>query len=220
MNSQMKNLVGKQVNIKMLGKFAVNGILKDLGDDILVVYNGQQFLYIPLDHVDRIQMNPNKDEFVEQPPDVSPGIKMDDISFQGTINNAIGIYTEISVICGYSFHGWITDALDDYFVFHSPLYGQMYVSNKHMKWLIPFTDATIPYSFSTQPLKSTRGSFLANFGDQMKREIGKLVILNGGKDTLKMGYLKNIDQDTIELVVANGDTVYLNFQHVKSVQLP
>jgi hypothetical protein len=216
----MKNLVGKQVNIKMVGKDAVNGILKDFGDDILVVYNGQQFLYIPLEHVDRIQMNPNKDEFVEQPAEVTPGIMLDDISFQKMIKNAIGLYLEISVGGGLSFHGWITKMLNDYYVFQTPMYGPLYVSGKHTKWLIPHTHVANPYSLPAQPINPSGAALLANFSDQLKQEIGKLVILDGGKDSLKMGMLKNVANGTIELVVANGDTAYLNLQHVKSIQLP
>jgi hypothetical protein len=216
----MKNLVGKQVNIKMVGKDAVNGILKDFGDDILVVYNGQQFLYIPLEHVDRIQMNPNKDEFVEQPAEVTPGIMLEDISFQKMIINAIGLYLEISIGGGLSFHGWITKMLNDYYVFQTPMYGPLYVSCKHTKWLIPHTQTRNPYSLPTQPINPSGAPLLANFREQLQQEIGKLVILDGGKDSLKMGMLKNVANGTIELVVANGDTAYLNLQHVKSIQLP
>jgi len=148
LNSDVTKLLGKQVCVQITGNNSINGVLTDFGIDILVIYNGQQFLYIPMLHVRRIQFNSNKEEFVNLPSEFSFAEEADPIAYRQILTNAQDKYTEISVIGNLPFHGSITDVLNDYFAFYSPVYKIMYIPFDHLKWLIPYNEYTLPYTLS------------------------------------------------------------------------
>ncbi len=50
MNELNKN-IGENIYIKLIGEKRFKGVLIDVGNDIVVLYNGQDYVYISLYHV-------------------------------------------------------------------------------------------------------------------------------------------------------------------------
>ena len=211
-----QGLVGEQVSLLLSGHHSFNGILTDMGSDIYVLFDGEKYYYIPRFHVHNITKN--KDH-VRQPIDSSIVEDLDSISYRRTLIDAKGSFLEINVIGTLTFHGYITNVLNDYFVFYSPVFKQMFISLSHLKWLSPYPKNIKPYNLSPEnyPIKPPIVPHLRSLGDQLKKEVGKLVVFDGGSNPLKIGILSNIDQNMIELLLANGNSIYHNLDHVKSI---
>lgn len=54
-------LLGEQIDAQLSGSKSYRGILTDLSSDILVLFNGQQFLYFPMLHVFRFKQGTDID---------------------------------------------------------------------------------------------------------------------------------------------------------------
>ena len=217
--SAIQQLIGEQVIVLLSGNNTFHGILTDTGSDIIVLFNGEQYIYIPLLHVHSINRNKEPEDYVIQPTDSSIVEEMDSISYRKTLTYAKGTFVEIYVTGNLTFHGYITNVLNDYFVFYSPVFKQMFISLSHLKWLSPYHKNIRPYNLSQEnfPVSPSNIPIIRSLGDQLKREVGKLVVFDGGHNPLKIGLLSNIEQNMIEIVVANGDTLYHNLDHIKSV---
>ncbi len=86
----------KQVLLELSGKIKFSGILIDYGLDILVLYNGQQYIYIPLMQVQNIRLNLQQDVNIIKPAD-SPIDQQEKISLRKMISNSKGLYIKIFV---------------------------------------------------------------------------------------------------------------------------
>ena len=215
-------LIGQQVSVQLPGQFFFNGILIDIGQDILVLFNGRKYIYIPLLHVSRIQMNSDPSEYVPNPTAEWVTDEVELMTTRTILTNTKGTFVEIFVAGKLPFYGYVVDILDAYFVFYSPVYKTMFISLGHLKWLTPYNSSVTPYGISNESLLSNSSNVSAqsSFEDQLKEEEGKLVVFDGGDDSKKIGLLKKVENNLAEISVANGESVYLNLTHIKSVHLP
>ncbi len=207
----------------MSGNLVISGILIDTGSNIVVIYDGEDFLYIPLIHVHYINFNCENDTGEISKPDEDPiGNQEDSISLRNTLNNAKGVFTEIFVTSNQSIHGYVTNVMNDYFVFFSPVHKTLYVPLQHLKWLKPYKQSHRPYSLDNEelPLIPTSTPLSRTFEEQCKRNIGKAAVFDLGKDPNKIGKLIKIENGQIELVLARNQTIYTNLQHVKTLHFP
>ncbi len=221
----MKNvelLIDQQVSVHLPGKKFFNGILIDTGQDILVVFNGRKYIYIPLLHVSRIQRNTDPSEYVPSPTVASIADEVEPMTTRTILRNTKGTFVEIFVAGKLPFYGYVMEILHDYFVFYSPVYKTMFISLSHLKWLIPHHSNVNPYTISNESLLSSSSNVPAQsfFENQLKKEEGKLVIFDGGDNDAKFGLLKKVENNLAEISVANGESVFLNLTHIKSVHLP
>lgn len=218
----MKTLIGKNVDIELSGKSLFTGILTDVGPDILVLYNGQAFYYIPMLHVHRIQLNTNKNEQTESTEEKSLVEDTEIVSYRSMLTNAKGVFSEVYVTGNLTYHGYIIQVLTDYIVFYSPVYKTMYISLSHLKWLTPYNQNISPYTLTNEklPVKPSSAPLVRSLEEQLKKEIGELAVFDGGGEMQKIGLLKQIENQCIELVNANGTTVFLRLNHLKSVYFP
>ena len=109
---------------------------------MLVLFNGTDFMYIPLEHIQNLEMNQENEENIQGPtedPSIQALENQQDLTFKETLEIAIGGSVEIYVTDNQPLHGQITSVKDDYFVFYSPIYKTMYIPNDYLKWLIPYT---------------------------------------------------------------------------------
>lgn len=110
---------GEQIKVQVAGR-DINGVLIDAGKDSMALYNGEQYLYIPLIHVHQLQQNSSQDEYVQLPSAASNAKEMGTLSVQEVLTNAKDIPVEIYISENIFFHGYITDILDDYFALYTP----------------------------------------------------------------------------------------------------
>ncbi|GAB6256709.1 MULTISPECIES: DUF2642 domain-containing protein [Peribacillus] len=215
-------LLGKQIDVQISGKKTFKGILTDLSTDILVLFNGQQFLYFPMLHVHRFNLSTEIDNEIKNPMESPIMEDMASISYRKTLMNAKGVFSEIHVAGHIPLHGYITNVFNDYFAFYSPVYKMMYVSLHHLKWLTPYNQNATPYTLSKEsfPVNPSDVPMLRSLEDQLKKNAGKLVVFDGGEDPMKIGMLKKAENNLVELTTASGEHVFLKLSHIKTVYMP
>jgi hypothetical protein len=220
--NNLQSLIRKQVQLEVSGKVMLQGILVDVGLDIVVIYNGKEYLYIPHLHIHNIRLSTDP---ITELSDVTPKLPFDEddvISYRKTLINAKGRFVEIYVTGNKSIHGYVTAILNDYFVFYSPVYKTMFISLNHLKWLTPYQTNITPYTLSNEvlPVKPTNIPLQRSLEEQLKKFEGQLVVFDLGDNPLKIGLLKQVQNNIIELVTASGESVFWKLMHVKTVHLP
>jgi hypothetical protein len=221
----MKNrhpLLHRQVELEISGKVApIRGKLIEVGQDILVLHNGTQFLYIPLIHLKQLRISSKEEEQLEA-PEMPFEPYNEPISYRKILMNAKGMFSEIYITGNQSIHGYLTTVMNDFFVFYSPVYHTVIVSLHHMKYLIPYNPNVTPYTLTPEqfPLKPSPLTLARTFDQQLRKLIGEFVVLDLGENSNKIGVLKSVDQSMIELANESGHAVFLHFDHVKTVHIP
>lgn len=112
------------VTVSLLGDQLFKGIIFDSGSDIIVLFNGENFIYIPVSHIEYIVADTPDTEFAG--PTNSPVIPLDDnkknLSFESILKEAKGIYQELCVINKKYVYGKVLEVMEDYLVFYSPVH--------------------------------------------------------------------------------------------------
>ncbi|WP_419872056.1 DUF2642 domain-containing protein [Candidatus Pristimantibacillus sp. PTI5] len=221
----MKNrhpLLDHQVELEISGKVApIRGKLIEFGQDILVLHNGTRFLYIPLIHLQQLRVSTQEEEKYDA-PEMPFEPYNDPVSYRKILMNAKGMFSEIYITGNQSIHGYLTTVMNDFFVFYSPVYHTVIVSLQHMKYLIPYHPNLTPYTLTPEqfPLRPSPLTLARTFDQQLRKLIGEFVVLDLGENSNKIGVLKSVDQNMIELANASGNAVFLHFDHVKTVHIP
>jgi hypothetical protein len=220
--SDFNHLIGKYVDIEISGKNYCQGTLVDTGLDIIVVYDGKRFFYIPILHIQRMKQDTMQTVASDIHPEKPIVGDSDSISFRKILMNAKGQFVQIYVTGNKSIHGYLTSIMNDYFVFYSPTYKTMFISMNHVKWLIPYEQDVTPYSLNNQqfPVNPTSIPLARTFEEQCKKVENHIVIIDGGENPEKIGLLQKVSNNRLVLVTVERETVYWNLQHIKTIHLP
>lgn len=222
MNS-VRAFLNQPVEIELSGRLLpIKGNLIDYGSDLLVLFNGTQFLYISSMHIQYI-MRADKEEFDTQAIPESPfETRADPISFRKMLMNAKGMFVELYITGNQSLHGYLTSIMNDFFVFYSPIFHNVFISMRHLKYLIPYRSETTPYSLPQEYflMKPSSLALARSFDQQFKKLENQFLVLDLGENPNKIGLLKKVEEQSLELITASGNKVYLHLEHVKSVHLP
>ena len=220
--ASFKNFLNKQVTIEISGNSTVDGILIEVGNDLLVVFNGENFLYIPLLHIQNLSESKFEESYGALPSLQELEHEKDELSLRKVLTAAKGIFVEINLSNNRSFHGFITTIMNNYFVFYSPIYKIMYISLQHLKWLIPYLTEQNPYMLKNNLLPVNPSSIpLARTLDvQLNKLIGELVVMNSGERYEYIGKLSSIDSNFIELTTSRGESKLIGLRHLKSIFIP
>ncbi|CAG9607881.1 DUF2642 domain-containing protein [Pseudoneobacillus rhizosphaerae] len=218
------DLIGKKIEVEISGGVFHKGILIDSGVDIIVLYQGStnSYLYIPFVHVQRLKETIIEEEDTAYNPTSEKPIETDVISFYKALTIAKGLFIKVYVTGNKSIHGYLTNIMNDYIVFHSPVYKTMLISINHVKWIIPYPPNKTPYSLKNENLSITpvTAPLAKTFDEQLKKLENELVIIDGGENTEKIGLLQKVRNNKMILITAEAETVYRNIEHIKSIQLP
>ena len=136
----------------------MNGTLIDVGSDVIVLFNGMDFMYIPLDHIHNFEMDRDNENNLQAPtelPSIVAEENEEDLSFEEVLAQAKGRLVEIYVTGGQSLHGTITGIMKDYLVFQSPVYKTIYIPVSHLKWLIPYAQNNTLYGLDNDSAPSS-----------------------------------------------------------------
>lgn len=217
----LQSLLNKTIIIEISGDKKHTGILIDYGQDILVLYNGNAFLYIPILHIQNIKASTNLDDEIENPL-YTPIENEKEISYRKTLQRARGQFVEIYVSGTLSLHGYVTTTLNNYFVFYSPVFKTIYIPMYHLKWLIPYSSEKTPYSMDRAllPVSPTVLPLMRTFEEQLAKLIGEIVIFDLGINPNKIGLLNKIENNMVELITSEGKNIVLNIQHIMTVHSP
>ncbi|MFC7687482.1 DUF2642 domain-containing protein [Ureibacillus sp. GCM10028918] len=221
----MQNYKREIVKIEISGGKFINGALIDSSSQIVVIYNGKKFVYIPTEHIKTFQIDDDNEDDIQQPteaPSIGSQMTSDEMTLMQILTQAKGKNVEIFVTGDLSFHGTITAIMDDYFVFESPVYKTIFISSKHLKWLIPYTENHILYDLTKDPkdqTKNVQSNYAGNFSSQIDQFKNKLVVLNLGENITDIGKVKNVNSKMVEIVLADSKLAYSNITHIKTIQV-
>jgi hypothetical protein len=219
----IQSLVKEVVQLEISGKKLINGTLIDLGSDVLVLFNGTDFVYIPTNHIQCLRSNLTDDIEIKAPTEF-PSIIMEDddkgdLSIIKVLTQAQAEFVKIYVTGSQPLHGIITSIKDNYFVFHSPIYKKMYIALNHLKWLIPYTKNKKPYGLDGHNflVQSNNELLASTFEVQVKDLKNKLVIFNIGEKEKHIGKINNVEDQIVEIQTASTYPIYLNLSHIKTI---
>ena len=85
MNQFIQALVQEVVRFEITGKKMVSGTLIDVGSDMVVLFNGMDFMYIPLDHIRNFETDRENENNVQAPtelPSIVAVDNQDELSFE------------------------------------------------------------------------------------------------------------------------------------------
>ena len=87
-------------------------------------------------------------------------------------------------------------------------------------WLIPYNSSQTPYALENDvlPVNPSKISLSRTFELQLQKLIGNIVVFDLGIIPDRIGKLKGINRNFVELITAKGDVVFSHIQHIKSVQ--
>lgn len=212
----LKKYLQQTIEIEVSGKRLHYGILLEIGSDILVIYNGVDYLYIPNMHIQKIKQNNDIEITIDHTVDIQTN---EQLSLRKVLTNAKGLFSEIFVTGMQSIHGYITSILNDYFVFYSPVYKTMFIPIRHLKWLIPYHDHQTPYSLAKEmlPVNPSTISVSRTLDVQLEKLIGQIIVIDLASTEDKIGQLKAIKGSYLELTTAREEPVYINLHHIKTV---
>ena len=213
----LSSYTGKIIEVELSSKKNITGKLIEVGSDIVVLFNGKHFVYFPVKHIVSMRNGESTDnEFINT--DSSPIDKNGNLmSLREILTNASGIFVEIYLSGNHTVYGYITHIQDDYVVLESPVFKNVILPIAHIKWLIPYLSKT-PYQIKTDQSKVIpRESFAHTFEDQLKTFTGKIVIFGFGKDPQNVGLLLKVGNNLVELITGDGQILYLNIDHIKSL---
>ncbi|MGV3465153.1 MAG: DUF2642 domain-containing protein, partial [Heyndrickxia sp.] len=79
-----------------------------------------------------------------------------------------------------------------------------------------------PYTLENKdlPVVPTNFPLARSFEEQLKKYEGKLLVFDLGDNPNKIGLVKRISNNIIELMTANGQKVFWKFIHIKTVHIP
>lgn len=219
MNKLFQTLIGEVVQIELSRKNMVVGTLIDLGSDVIVVYNGNDYIYLPFLHIKNLRLL-EKFEFEITSPMGAPNISADqNLSLRKVLTLAKGMFVEIYVTNEKTLHGYITSIMNNYFVFYSPIYKTMFITLNHLKWLIPYKDNQKPYGLTIQdlPVHPTNLTLARTFEIQVEKLKNEVVMFNIGENNNVIGKINNVESNVVELQTAKDLPIYLNIHHIKTV---
>lgn len=222
----LEDFVGEYVTVELSGNKSINGYLIDNGLDILAINYENEVYYIPLRHVQNLAFGSPKEGGGAAPSDGDHPFRVEQetISFRKVLQQAKGHFVEIHIAGNIPIHGYLTSIMNDYFVFHSPVYKTIFVTLSHLKWLLPYPEDVTPYALSPEaiPHRTVPRSLPRTFKDQCQRLSGQLVVFDMGQHANKIGQLKSVDVQTnmVEIIEANGVKHLLNLEHLKAAYLP
>lgn len=222
LNKIIQSLVKQVVKIEVSGKKLINGTVIDIGSDMIVLYNGTDFVYIPINHIQNFKVDCDNESEIEGPegfPNITTGENKEYLSFGEVLTQAKGKYIEIYVTGGQPLHGYITGIMNNYFVFQSPVYKTMYISLKHLKWLIPYAQNEGPYGSDNHnvSLQADNDSLASIFEIQVEKFKNKIVVFNAGGNKSIIGKVNEIEDQIVEIQTARANFIYLNLDHIQTV---
>lgn len=210
------------VEVELSGKKFLKGILIDKSSELVVLFDGSEFMYIPVEHIQQLIFNENNDENLQAPLDSqSIFVRKNnvDLTLAHILSQARSMYIEIYVVGNQSLHGTISTIFNDYFVFHSPIYKTMLIPVQHLKWIIPHAQEQLPYGLAEIDFlkQSIDQSWMPEFIDQVVKMKNELVVINLGEKSNYIGKINSIQDCMIELQTANVNSTFLNIQHIKTI---
>lgn len=211
------------VEIEVSGGKILKGSIIDISNEIVVLFNGIDYLYILNNHIQNLKVISDDEDPINEPtepPSIINNKDKEDLTLTQVLTQAQGMYIEIYVTGKLPLHGYISNIMDDYIVIQSPIYKSMYIALKHLKWLIPYSSNKKPYELAENTFEFLpyNGHLSNTLDSQVEKMKNKLVVINNGDEIHYIGKLNNIIGKIAEIKTARSNSAYINIEHFKTIQ--
>ncbi|MDC2866161.1 DUF2642 domain-containing protein [Bacillus sp. BP-3] len=224
----LQKYMNKPIQVTISGALLpFEGIMIDKGSDIIVLYDGEKYMYISSLHIQHL--TPSKESLLFENLTIPESLLPQDIlstestiSLRKTLQVAKGQYIELALSHEHFLHGYVTHIMNDYFVFLSPVYQTLYIPFHHVKYLIPYQEAETPYGLERERLSpaASKLTLARTFSEQLKKLKQHIILLDLGIHAYKVGKLTEVTDNQIELITARNQHFHFNLYHIKTVHFP
>ncbi|MCA1055117.1 DUF2642 domain-containing protein [Rossellomorea aquimaris] len=214
--------IGEPVLVNLTGKRQISGYLIDVGSEVLIIYNGQDYIYISTIHIRTLHTISKKELDIETPATDPMLNQEDELALRRILTTAKGMFLELYLTGNQSVHGYITGIMNNYFSFYSPVFKTMYISLQHLKWVIPYSGNTPPYALEKDklPFHASHLSLARTFEVQVEKMTGDLVVINLGGNEESVGKIEKVENNIIQLITAKGQATSINMHHIQTIHQP
>lgn len=211
-------------NIEVSGGKLLKGSIIDFSSEIVVLFNGNDYLYIPVDHVKHLTVSSDEEDTISKPLE-PPGIKNnspnDILTLKTVLNRAQGMYVEMYITGKVFLQGYISNIMADYIIFESPIYKTMYIALKHIKWIIPYSSNQHPYGLTKEdfPIDQYSIQLPQTIENLVKKIKDELVIINLGEKNHQSGKIVSISGQFVEVLTTRSVPYFININHIQTLSL-
>ena len=222
MNKIIQSLIKEVVHIEISGNKILNGVLVEIGGNIIVLFDGLDFMYIPIPHIQMVRLVSRDENDVQNPIIVPSNTLVEEkleLSYDGVLSQAKGKLMEIYITGDQSLHGYITTIKKDYFEFYSPIYKSMFIAKDHVKWLIPIPQNETLYALNPADsiIKVDNDTLAETYQVQITKLLNSLVVLNVGGNRSYSGKINKVEDKLLEIQRARKNPINLNIDHIKTL---
>ncbi|MEI4801191.1 DUF2642 domain-containing protein [Bacillus sp. FJAT-51639] len=223
----LQKYINQPVQVTLSGNLPFEGIMIDKGSDIIVLYDGEKYMYISSLHIQHLTPIIDSLQFdnLTIPESLLPQDMISTesaISLRKTLQVAKGQFIELALSYEHFLHGYVTHIMNDYFVFLSPVYQTLYIPFHHVKYLIPYKEAETPYGLEREKLSPapSKLTLARTFSEQIKKLKQQIILLDLGATNYKIGKLVEVTDNQIELITARNQHFHFNLHHIKAIHFP
>ncbi|ENQ3078346.1 DUF2642 domain-containing protein [Bacillus multifaciens] len=224
----LQKYINQPIQVTISGELLpFEGIMIDKGSDIIVLYDGEKYMYISSLHIQHL--TPLTESLLFENLTIPESLLPQDmlstestISLRKTLQVAKGQFIELALSHEHFLYGYVTHIMNDYFVFLSPVYQTLYIPFHHVKYLIPYQEAETPYGLERERLSPavSKLTLARTFSEQLKKLKQHIVLLDLGIQAYKVGKLTEVTDSQIELITARNQHFHFNLYHIKTVHFP
>jgi hypothetical protein len=217
--NEFTSYLSEKVVVEITGNRPKHGKLIEAGTDLLVLLHQQRYYYIPMTHLHSLKadLRAGSDDYKDI--NLTPFIKQDEqISLAKILQNAKGLFVEISVCGNKPIHGYLNEVMTDYLILHSPIYNTIYVALDHLKWLIPYPSSYVPFALTAET--DTVNVSSKSFAELFHEEKGNKVAIDWSSPSERLGVIKSMSNNIVELIEIDGSSTLLQLAHIHTLYVP
>ncbi|MGO4107436.1 hypothetical protein [Paenibacillus sp. YAF4_2] len=211
--------LSEKVVVEISGNRPKHGKLIEAGTDLLVLLHQQRYYYIPITHLHSLKADLRAGSDDDKDINLTPFIKQEEqISLEKILQNAKGLFVEISVCGNKPIHGYLNEVMTDYLILHSPIYNTIYIALDHLKWLIPYPSSYAPFALTAE---SVMVNVRTNtFAELFQAEKGNKVAIDWSSPSERLGVIKCMSNNIVELIEIDGSSALLHLAHIHTLYVP
>ncbi|AZN42683.1 hypothetical protein [Paenibacillus albus] len=218
--NELRSYINDKACIEVTGNRTVVGKLIDAGIDLLVMFDGQRYVYLPLSHVHSVKKTQKSEDDQYDVNAIPQVVQVEKITVAKVLKEATGLFVEIFVSGNKPDHGYLRSVKKDYLILHSPIYNTIYIALDHLKWLIPYPVNHVPFAKSDSKLMPTAITTATTFDELLNTEVGNLVCIDFGSPSERIGVISDVNNGIINFVDVEGSNTLILSRHIKTIYVP
>lgn len=213
--SILKNYLDKEIMFELSGCGKRDALLIEVGQEVIVLYDNNKYMYVPLTHIQSVQETIKKSNFASSRASAE---KTGKLTLDYVLQKAIGLYVEVRLDKSLLLQGTITQLCTDYFQFQSLIHGKLSIPYAHWKWISPLDGEHLSLlPPSTVSGMKTATPPIQTFEELLHAARGKYVTFDLGISPDKCGILSKVQSPVVELITTDSTKLVYPIEHIRSL---